>query len=375
MDTTVCGTECPGIDCWVHGIPQIKIQDSKQVAKKTLGPQDSEEVVKARSGALMWKRSLEARAKDEKAALASSTASQYRGWWERYHKFLSHCSKMELLYKSEGVTAFLAHLAEESKGLGGVSTAKAALAHTFKTEGFNVVENPANSVQVKLVMRGIHRRFALPPTKKTPITLEQLEKVVRAATHNLNWNSCKLVDFRLAAQLTFMFATAARYGEAREIKCGQMSKQGNHLHILFKKGKTYQFGENRSSVIADRPGKAFNPRVLLEEYWKRLNSAGRGESDDYLFPNLGQKAKEPASYSAVLNQFKHFLKVAGVTIDLKKFGLHSMRRGSATTLANAGTPDHHIQKHMRVVTQDTVRRYATLNMDKLREVSQTVFNS
>ena len=374
--------KCPGAVCWVHG-DFLNQTFENQLGQARTGALHSNDVAvklnqegEEHNSTSLWARSLEARARDEQAALASSTAAQYKIWWSRYHEFLSKCGKEELLQTSEGTAAFLAHLAEEAKGLGGVDMAKAALSHQFKTGGLSGDKNPANSVQVDIVMRGIHRRFTQPPTKKTPTSRGQLEKVVREATDNLNWKSCKLVDFRLAAQVTFMFATAARYEEAREIKCNQLETQGGNLHILFQKGKCYQYGENRSSVIADRPDMEFNPKLLLEEYLSRLRESGQGEGNDYLFPNMSRKkSKEPASYPAVLKQFRYFLEKAGVTSDPGKFGLHSLRRGSVTTLANAGTSDHLIQKHMRVVTQDTVRRYATLDKTKMSEVSNTVFGS
>ena len=48
------------------------------------------------------------------------------------------------------------------------------------------------------------------------------------------------------------------------------------------------------------------------------------------------------------------------------FGLHSMRRGAATTATNNGVLDHVIQKQMRVATGETVRRYSTLTLKTLK---------
>ena len=52
-----------------------------------------------------------------------------------------------------------------------------------------------------------------------------------------------------------------------------------------------------------------------------------------------------------------------------------MRRGSVTALTQAGVSDHLVQKHMRVVSNSTVRRYATLSQEKLGQISRVVFRA
>ena len=97
-------------------------------------------------------------------------------------------------------------------------------------------------------------RFKIPTEKKEAISLAQLEKVVRAASKNYNWEETDLPNHWLAALITLMFATAARFEEAKELKCGQLVFDKNRCVVQFRIGKTYQFGENRTSVIEDRAG-------------------------------------------------------------------------------------------------------------------------
>ena len=52
-----------------------------------------------------------------------------------------------------------------------------------------------------------------------------------------------------------------------------------------------------------------------------------------------------------------------------------MRRGSVTALTQAEVSDHLVQKHMRVVSNSTVRRYATLSHEKLGKISRVVFRA
>ena len=81
-----------------------------------------------------------------------------------------------------------------------------------------------------------------------------------------------------------------------------------------------------------------------------------------------------ASYRSVLKQFKLVVVEAGVTDDPSSYGLHSMRRGAATSAVNNGASDHAVQKQMRVMSVSTVRRYASLDKEALKAASSAVFN-
>ena len=102
-------------------------------------------------------------------------------------------------------------------------------------------------------------------------------------------------------------------------------------------------------------------------------------TDGFLFPALCSSAARDsvldslASYESVLKQFKLVLVEAGVTGDPSSFGLHSMRRGVATSAVNNGASDHSVHKQMRVMSVSTVRRYATLDKAALKLGSSAVF--
>ena len=93
-----------------------------------------------------------------------------------------------------------------------------------------------------------------------------------------------------------------------------------------------------------------------------------GKDEDFLFPILVKKGAA-ISYEAARDQFRKGLKAAGIE-NIEKFGLHSMGRGSVTALTQAKVSDHLVQKHMRVVSNSTVRRYATLSQEKLGRLAE-----
>ncbi len=56
------------------------------------------------------------------------------------------------------------------------------------------------------------------------------------------------------------------------------------------------------------------------------------------------------------------------------YGMHSMRRGGVTGAVNKGCSDHEVMKQMRVASQGTVQRYATLDRKKLSRAVNVLFS-
>ena len=174
-----------------------------------------------------------------------------------------------------------------------------------------------------------------------------------------------------------MYLTFARYEESAALKVEQVHKDQGNLIVMFCKGKNYQFGEARMAVVAGCSTSGINPVEVISEYMARLEGVS-GNRNSFLFPALRSTSKgdssldKPASYTAVLSQFKSVVKSAGLTTSPADFGLHSMRRGGVTAAVNSGADEHFVQKQMRVASGSTVRRYATVNSKNLCEASKAV---
>lgn len=308
------------------------------------------------------------------AVLAPSTASQYNRIWKKYGEFCASTGGAKRCSKT--VCVFLSYLAETSPGMGGVEGARSALRHHFMVEEPEAA-CPTEGKEVGLVLKGLKRRFQIPVTKKSPLAKEDFFKILVAATKPDEHGLVRLCQLRLAAQVAVMFLTFARYEESAELKLEQVSREGDNLVILFKKGKNFQFGEARMSVISGDKDAVINPVDVICQYMDRLREV-KGNSSGLLFPALRSTCKgdssldKPASYSAVLNQFKSIIKEAGVASDPSVFGLHSMRRGGVTAAVNGGASEHFVQKQMRVASGSTVRRYATVSKANLCSVSKAV---
>ena len=65
----------------------------------------------------------------------------------------------------------------------------------------------------------------------------------------------------------------------------QVSREEDYLVILLMKGKMYQFGEARMSVITSKKEVMVNPVEVICQYMDRLKRV-RGNSKGFLFPDL-----------------------------------------------------------------------------------------
>ena len=327
-------------------------------------------------GSSEWDRAAKARLLNLQNSLADSSGKKYEYWFNRFSIFCQENGRQIMPFCSVTVSVFLSHLAESADGLGGADAARAALGYYFSLS-HPEQPNPTNSAEVKLVLRGLKRRFSIPVCKKAALSSDDFYKVIAAATDNAKFLKVPLCKLRLAAQVSIMYCTMSRFEESAELKCSQISKDKGDLVVTFRKGKTYQFGEARQSVVAGQPG-LLNPVKVISAYTDRLKSVSK-VADCLLFPALRSSARgdavldRPASYESVLKQFKAVVVEAGVTADPSSYGLHSMRRGAVTSAVNNGATDHAVMKQMRVSTNDTVRRYASLDKASLKSASTAVF--
>ena len=330
----------------------------------------------ARKDSLLWSKSLAAMNQNVKMSLAESTAKKYNYWWKRFSDFCQKTGAECMPFSGRTAAVFLSHLAESAVGLGGADAARTAMRHFFLLHCPDR-KCPTDGPEVTLVLRGIRRRFEKPVTKKAPLASVEFYKLLSFLTDEGSFNKVRLCKLRLAAQISLMYTAFSRFEESSVLKRSQVVKCQDDLAVNFLKGKNYQYGEARRSVIASQPG-VLNPVRVISAYMDRLAVVDKS-LDGFLFPALRVTTRgecvlpRPASYESVLRKFKEAVVAAGVAADPSTFGLHSMRRGAVTCAINNGASDHAVQKSMRVASGSTVRRYATLNDSLLKSASTAIF--
>jgi hypothetical protein len=136
---------------------------------------------------------------------------------------------------------------------------------------------------------------------------------------------------------------------------GHLRFQDSGLYVTFPSSKTDQLGQGEDIFILGSPS-FYCPVRFMFLYLQRLNYDARlAGSVAYvgpLFPALRQRTVQtpdgarviqlpvvlaPFTYNAALQALRRLLRVVGVP-DPECYGLHSGRRGGATTALNAGCP-------------------------------------
>ena len=257
------------------------------------------------------------------SALSKSTNDQYNFWWK---KFLEFCAKFEREPSPFCVltaVAFFSWLAEQSNGVGGVDQARAALKH-YHNKNFPGLSCPMDNVQVSSVLKGIKRRFAKPVEKKKPLAPQDFSKLLSFIVGE-DLSLLKMVDLRFAAQVSLMYCTFSRFEESVGLHVHHVVEEDGSFLVNFPKGKQYQFGEARTSVMLSQPQLPINPVVVLKHYLARLGTFSEAK---WLFPTLKCVGKnvvvvdKPVSYDCALKQFKHFAKEAGISGCPGDYGFH-----------------------------------------------------
>ena len=276
---------------------------------------------------MAWQLGERAMATNIRASLAPSTGGGYERMWKKYVDFCSRADRARR--SSKTVCAFLSFLVQTSTGMGGVEGARSALRHHFLVEEPDLA-CPTNGQEVMMVLKKLSRRFNVPVTKKAALAKVDFYKILVTITKQDENGKVKLCRVRLAAQVALVYLSFARYEESSVLKMEQVTSERDYLIVTFKKGKTYQFGEARMSDITSRTEAAVNPVEVICCYMNRLKKV-QGNSKGFLFPALRYtrngdlSMNEPATYKAVLDQFKSIVKEAGVASSPSAFGLHFMR--------------------------------------------------
>ena len=235
------------------------IVERNQIVKS--GPQSTE--------TKKWQNLLKMVDSNVEAALTQGTKSKYQYWWCRFQKFCKEYNRQCLPFSELTAAAFLSHLAENSRGIGGVDLAKSSLRH-FHLMNFPEKALPTDGEMVKKVIKGIKRRFMMPVKKKRAMTSNEFAKLLRTVVGSKGLEKLKLVDLRFVAQVSLMFCTFSRYEESASLKISFIEDDGNDLAVNFNKGKQYQYGECRTSIVVGQMFEEQNPVTIIREYIRRL---------------------------------------------------------------------------------------------------------
>ena len=112
---------------------------------------------------------------------------------------------------------------------------------------------------MKAVLEGLRRRLARPVTKKEPVTVDDLKKIVESS------NLASLSDVRTATICLLSFAAFLRYDEMAELRCSDVELNHDHVKLKIRRRKTDQLRQGDMVVVA-RTNTITCPVQMLERY-------------------------------------------------------------------------------------------------------------
>ncbi|XP_071143820.1 uncharacterized protein [Mytilus edulis] len=276
---------------------------------------------------------------------ADSTVKTYHAGFIRWKKWAVHngISRCDILpAKSLHVALYLSSLVQNSHTASPVISAFYSIQWAHHMIGQT---SPTENLVVKNVLEGAKRRLATRIEKKEPVTPEILSKMYSSSFKEYNVMSQRFICACLLAYSGFL-----RVSELLNIRRCDIIFELGYISIFIPKSKTDIYRDGNSVVIACMDSDMCPVKNLkLYLLWADISP----ESEEFIFRNLTKfkdryvlrKENKPLSYTRMrelfIEAFQPFVS------DIKKYGLHSLRSGGATTCANLSISDRLFKRHGR----------------------------
>ncbi|XP_038066816.1 uncharacterized protein LOC119736878 isoform X1 [Patiria miniata] len=310
------------------------------------------------------------------AAKSVGSCHSYFYKCRQFIKWLVQCKIPMSFPVSEGiVAAYLSHTNSTSRSDSVMTTTASAIKWLHSL--MNIKNNPIDSPIVQQLLISFRKRLHHPPVQKDPLSLVQLNQIV----DKFAGDDCSLMQLRTACYVSLKFALLFRHNEIAEIKANHITPlpDAQGIKIVIPKSKTDIFREGNVAFLPTSQS-FYSPYVILTRFMKQLGiSIG---DDQFIFTPLTfcsasnsykRTQNKPLSYTRSRELFFDALKAIGVE-DVKRFGLHSLRSGGATRLANNKIPEELIMQHGRWKTTTAKNRYIKRDLTTRLQVSKAVYN-
>ncbi len=290
---------------------------------------------------------------------------EYLGWL-KMHGFSSKFPDNEKI-----IAAYFEKKFENAKSDSTVITTSSAIKWLYSL--INSKQNPVDSPIVQQIILSHKRSLHKSPVQKEPLSLEQVKAIVQKFASP----ESSLMQLRTACYVTFQFSLLFRHDEMAQVKANHLELLPNDLGIsvFIPRSKTDIFRDGDKTYLSTT-GKEFCPVKILQRYMAECNIE-MGD-DSFLFSPLSYHASSNSykplttkalSYSRCREIFLDALKQINV-ICPQKYGLHSLRSGGASHLANKGLSEELIMIQGRWKTSQSKNRYVKRSLNTRLEISK-----
>lgn len=277
-----------------------------------------------------------------RADLAPATEYGYAHDWRCFVTWCERANLQPLPADSETLSLFVADQLDQGKRVTTVSRYIAGICYQHRQMGF---PKPADC-QVRKTIRGARRLRAEQPRQMRPITVAQLRQV---AAHLGKENTA--IATRDQAVMVFGFASGLRRSNLASLNLEDLSFCPEGVMVLIRREKQDRDGRGRLLTVPFGHNSTCPIRAL--ESWIKI----RGEFPGPLFTRL-DIASSPLGRLSVNAIWKIVKRaIAGIGLDPRFYGPHSLRAGLITEAGIAGVNHLTIALASGHKSLDSLKRY------------------
>ncbi|WP_209125739.1 site-specific integrase [Alkalihalobacillus sp. BA299] len=273
-------------------------------------------------------------------SLAEKTKKVYTQVWRDFEEWCQEHQFSTLPALPETIVRYITVLSENNKPAT-IKKKMAAISQAHKTVG---LASPIENEFVRKTFRGIQKEKGTKQTRKNPLLLEDLQKILEVVPNTK-------VGLRDRTIIIISFVGALRRSELTTVRVEDLerTREGIIVHINRSKTDTLAEGQEVSLPYGSNP-KTCPIRTL--ERWLEVADITEG----YLFPSFDPRSKSGhINDKTVASIVKKYCKKIGLDPDL--YSGHSARAGFVTTSALKGIPERQIQRQTRHKNVATLQKY------------------
>ena len=284
-------------------------------------------------------------------AVAPSTERAYSAAFRKWQEYAAERGFQELPARSEQVMCFLAARGRDVSW-GAAQTAAAAINNRHVRAGF---QSPTNDPTLRMMLAGVRRQSAHPPTQAAPMTRAILDDVIRV----IERDRTNLVIWRTAWRMSMEFYGFLRWQEVSSLQWADIKFSGAIMELKIRKSKTDQLCRGQVVTITGHREETLLCPIFLTKQYARQLRYGPEKKEASMQPRMtaggGPRSATKISYDTAVTDLRNLMEKAGHSS--AGFTEHSGRRGGATAAAEAGVGVFSLTDHGRWKSLTSAQKY------------------
>jgi len=235
------------------------------------------------------------------------------------------------------------------------------------------LDSPTDLPAIKDLMKGIANTYGRPPKQVTPLSKGNLKRMLEGLV------SAKpsVLQERTAWLALLSFQLASRCGDMKKLQVHHfVFHSDGSMTVNFPYLKNIPVSKGFKMKVAPQEGN-WCPVHCTKKYFKHLGLKG----PDTVLPVIAKRVfrdavqfvifrRKPASNASLRLHFRDALRA--VQLPAEDFGLHSPRRGAATTLKDSGFSDSDLMSRIGWKSASMVSLYTSHSKRRHRLMSSTL---